>query len=357
MKKFAVLLFTVVLLVTMLFVFSVPASADAAAVAEIVEAEAVVENPDPEANQSETDRQAQEDRNALKNAGPADDGAGSTPVVTANVSEDAVGYAQLTVNKNDIRIIPILLGKGLKANDLNIGKGKQKHLLGGYFDKNGNFVVNKVHKPNESKSKNMNPEEICVTSTPVGTFGNTPIVAFEDNAGVLALAMGAPVGEYSGNFAAAIRGFVSSELVEDGVRITSLDLVDGKVSIKVEAETETAGSAWAKGKKELKVLAQVQWKPSLADTNWQSLGDPFKITVGTEKAEEIDISDLVPKEESGYFSVKLYKNNFPGSIFSDGSLTIIVGIACLAVGFLVAMFIFKKKKPATVDETENIDEE
>ena len=47
--------------------------ADPAAVAEIVEAEAVVENPDPEANQSETDRQAQEDRNALKNAGPADD--------------------------------------------------------------------------------------------------------------------------------------------------------------------------------------------------------------------------------------------------------------------------------------------
>ena len=50
--------------------------ADAAAVAEIVEAEAVVENSDPEANQSETDRQAQEDRNALKNAGSADDGAG-----------------------------------------------------------------------------------------------------------------------------------------------------------------------------------------------------------------------------------------------------------------------------------------
>ena len=67
---------------------------DAAAVAEIVEAEAVVENPDPEANQSETDRQAQEDRNALKNAGPADDGAGGAPkadedgpVVTAAVAD------------------------------------------------------------------------------------------------------------------------------------------------------------------------------------------------------------------------------------------------------------------------------
>ena len=68
--------------------------ADAAAVAEIVEAEAAVENPDPEANQSETDRQAQEDRNALKNAGPADDGAGGAskadedgPVVTAAVAD------------------------------------------------------------------------------------------------------------------------------------------------------------------------------------------------------------------------------------------------------------------------------
>ena len=33
------------------------------------------------------------------------------------------------------------------------------------------------------------------------------------------------------------------------------------------------------------------------------------------------------------------------STLSEGSMTIVVGIACLAVGFLVAMLIFKKKKP------------
>lgn len=47
---------------------------DAAAVAEIEEAAQAAENPDPNANMSETDRQAQEDRNALKNAGPTLEG-------------------------------------------------------------------------------------------------------------------------------------------------------------------------------------------------------------------------------------------------------------------------------------------
>ena len=45
-----------------------------------------------------------------------------------------------------------------------------------------------------------------------------------------------------------------------------------------------------------------------------------------------------------------------GSILSKGSLTIIVGVACLAVGFLVAMFIFKKKKPALADGAETDEE-
>ena len=48
---------------------------------------------------------------------------------------------------------------------------------------------------------------------------------------------------------------------------------------------------------------------------------------------------------------------FEGSILSEGSLTIIVGVSCLAVGFLAAMFIFKKKKPALADGTDNTDEE
>ena len=78
MKIFASLVLTVALLATMLSAFAVPAFADAAEVAEIVEAEAVVENPDPKANQSESDRQAQEDCNALKNAGQTEDGEGST---------------------------------------------------------------------------------------------------------------------------------------------------------------------------------------------------------------------------------------------------------------------------------------
>ena len=127
-----------------------------------------------------------------------------------------------------------------------------------------------------------------------------------NNAGVLALAMGAKTEGYD-SFAAAISGYVSPELVEDGVRIVSLDLMDGKVSIKVEAETETAGSAWVKGSKELTVWCQVQWKPSLTGTVWTDLGEPFEITVGTEEAEEVDISDRVPEGDSGYFSVKLYK--------------------------------------------------
>lgn len=42
-----------------------------------------------------------------------------------------------------------------------------------------------------------------------------------------------------------------------------------------------------------------------------------------------------------------------GSVLSEGSVTVIVGVACLAVGFLVAMFIFKKKKkPATENNAE-----
>ena len=45
-----------------------------------------------------------------------------------------------------------------------------------------------------------------------------------------------------------------------------------------------------------------------------------------------------------------------GSALSEGNLTIIVGVACLVVGFLAAMFIFKKKKPALASG-ENKDEE
>ena len=36
--------------------------------------------------------------------------------------------------------------------------------------------------------------------------------------------------------------------------------------------------------------------------------------------------------------------SYESSVLSEGSLTIVVGVACLAVGFLAAMFIFRKKK-------------
>ena len=45
-----------------------------------------------------------------------------------------------------------------------------------------------------------------------------------------------------------------------------------------------------------------------------------------------------------------------GSTLSEGSLTVIVGVAGIAVGFLAAMFIFKKKKPALADGAETDEE-
>lgn len=125
------------------------------------------------------------------------------------------------------------------------------------------------------------------------------------NAGVLALSMGAPMAGYD-SFAAAISGFVSPELVEDGVRITGLDMTDGMVSIKVEAETASADTAWIEGRKTLEVLCQVKWKSSLSDSVWTNLGEPLLITVGAGAA-EIDISDLVPEGNSGFYSVDVYK--------------------------------------------------
>lgn len=46
-----------------------------------------------------------------------------------------------------------------------------------------------------------------------------------------------------------------------------------------------------------------------------------------------------------------------GSMLSEGSLTLIVGVACLAVGFLAATFIFKTKKKPAAAGTENTNEE
>ena len=162
----------------------------------------------------------------------------------------------------------------------------------------GEFVVN------TSISGALKLQENALVPT-AGLAGRLAGTALMSNAGVLALAMGAETEGYD-SFAAAIRGYVTPELVDDGVRITSLDLVDGKVSIKVEAETETAGSAWVQGSKELKVMCQVKWKQFLSDSVWTDLGEPFLITVGAEAA-EIDIRGLVPAGESGFYSVDVYK--------------------------------------------------
>ena len=162
----------------------------------------------------------------------------------------------------------------------------------------GEFVVN------TSISGALKLQENALVPT-AGLAGRLAGTALMSNAGVLALAMGAETEGYD-SFAAAIRGYVTPELVDDGVRITSLDLVDGKVSIKVEAETETAGSAWIEGRKTLEVMCQVKWKQFLSDSVWTDLGEPFLITVGAEAA-EIDISGLVPAGESGFYSVDVYK--------------------------------------------------
>ena len=98
------------------------------------------------------------------------------------------------------------------------------------------------------------------------------------NAGTLALAAGADTTGYD-TFADAITGFVSEKLAEDGVKITSLELVDGNVVIKVEAETEPGASSplLSSGTSHgPTVVAKVYWKQAL-DDDWQLVktSDPF----------------------------------------------------------------------------------
>ena len=69
------------------------------------------------------------------------------------------------------------------------------------------------------------------------------------------------------------------------------------------------------------------------------------------------IEPAAKPQESGILRVDGSETGGPGTssmgvgfVLSEGSLTVIVGMVCLAVGFLAAMLIFRKKKPAAAKE-------
>ncbi|MBR2839552.1 MAG: LamG domain-containing protein [Kiritimatiellae bacterium] len=123
------------------------------------------------------------------------------------------------------------------------------------------------------------------------------------NAGTLALALGVSTDGYD-SFASAISGEISEKLAADGVRITSLDFVDGTVYITVDVTTEAGKesplvSSVASG---IPVRATVLWKQSLTDLEWQELGSKEFVT--GYGAEEIAVGDAM-EGTSGFFKVKV----------------------------------------------------
>ena len=115
-----------------------------------------------------------------------------------------------------------------------------------------------------------------------------------NNAGVLALASGAPI-DGEGSFADAISATVSEKLAADGV--------DGKVTIAVDVETEAADVSsvlLAASDAGIPVKATVFWKQSLADTVWQTLGSK-EFTTGSGE-EEISVGEA-GAGTSGFFKV------------------------------------------------------
>ena len=136
----------------------------------------------------------------------------------------------------------------------------------------------------------------------------TRVHAKLSNAGTLALALGVKTSGY-GTFAAAISGSVSDSLAEDGVKITSLDFVDGKVVITVDTETDEGApltgplveNAPAKSSNGgLQVVCKVYWKQSLADTQW-TLVKSETITAGAGEV-EIDAGEAM-NGTSGFYKV------------------------------------------------------
>ena len=121
------------------------------------------------------------------------------------------------------------------------------------------------------------------------------------NAGTLALAAGAPTRGYD-SFAAAISGFVSEELADDGVSISSLEIVDGKVVITVDTETEGGASSplLSGASHGPTVVAKVYWKQSL-DDEWTLIKTSEPFTAGGDAA-EISI-DKPDNASSGFYQV------------------------------------------------------
>jgi len=149
-------------------------------------------------------------------------------------------------------------------------------------------------------------------STPAAGLAGRALSALS-SAGTLALALGVDPSKYE-SFNAAISGSVSEELAQDGVSISSIDFSDGKIVIKVEAETETkvestsplASSVETKtGVLTVKCsVAYAETADGLQSADWNDAGT---ITVGGE-AQEVDATAIIPSGlGSCFIKVKLEK--------------------------------------------------
>ena len=135
------------------------------------------------------------------------------------------------------------------------------------------------------------------------------------NAGLMALALGAPVERYD-SFEAAIDASLSPELVEGGVKIASLDLTGGKVTIALDIETTTASSSSLTKlfdqNGQLNVACKVLWTPTLAETPTVIHTEIVPVGAG---AVELDVSEALRQAQeksgvsgaSGFFSVSVEK--------------------------------------------------
>lgn len=134
------------------------------------------------------------------------------------------------------------------------------------------------------------------------------------NAGTLALALGAPLDPSTSSFAGAISGTVSEDLAKDGIRITSLEMVDGKIEIKVDAEVVAgAGTSSVMGSVVtgaadglMTVTCYVSYTETLAGnwSDWTSVGNI--VVGGGEKA--VDTSAVIPSGLNNCFiKIKLEK--------------------------------------------------
>ena len=142
----------------------------------------------------------------------------------------------------------------------------------------------------------------------------------------------------------------------------SVDAGNNRVLLKVRAETTADVDAVSVNplnitvKKGAEVTVRIERAES-PQGPWTTIpGIEGNATIEkTEGNIEVKLNGDLPAQ--GYFRAKIVElSDGTGSTLSEGSMTIIVGVACLAVGFLVVMFIFKKKKTAVVSGAENTEE-